>query len=1412
MNRKRKNWALRMSAYMMSALLVVGSAAPAYAADDLVVADQQTSTDETSVSETGASDENTESTEATQDIQVEKSADSDTEEASQDSESAADAEDTDADETAEVQEEASLADEASTDTEATETSQTGFGTANTQLSKGTYTVPAALMNASNITSASMAGSCIAGDATLVVAEDGSAKVTVPLQAVTVATVTAWATDWNIYQGDLKSDKVATEYTTNTDGNVDSITFTIPDKSADGAYVNMYVSAMNYSPDAFLKLDYANASVVKTIDTAALEASIKSAEGLTENTYTKASWDSNKDAIDSALTAAKTALEAKESQEAVDTANTTLTEAVGKLVEAGDSTELQTVIDQAKALDENDYTAKSWENWSNSIQKQITKAETLIANRDTQKKLDSQKSTLTRYIAYLVKKYDTTNLEAKIAEAQALKEDDYTADSWKAADLETVIGTAQEAIDSRGDKDAIVYAYDTLADAMDKLVENTADGVTVGRGSFQKKLKPGTYSLPIEILHSGKSSVTNQYTVSNYMTYTSMAKGCFTGNATVVIHEDGTATLTTGVQAITAMGVSGAASDWTIYASTQDFLDGKANSTTGVRYNAHVDATKVQAGKKKPSQISFTIPDLKQNVVAARMYIEVMSLSQDACIGLDWKNIEKVSDETSATSTVEKTYPKDAAPDTLTQLKDLKAGETVKLTEDLTLTENLTVKGGTIDLNGHTLAQADNLIRIKGDVSIVDSSAEKTGKITSEAYATSTYTTTSIAVLDGSLTVDGVTIDGQIGNGVYNNESIAIQTDSRVAITIKNSTLTNSRGKETVYMEYNEKGADVTIDGSILGKIGVGYGADESTTITNSTTGQLNLDGAEATIENVTADAGNLSNYFYTEKTSIENSDFTSLTYCGSGDLTLESVTIKTSEGSRNNALTNRGSGQITIKDGVFESSRGYVISNSGAPIAIEGGYFKGAKGSIDGAYTTPTGQILGDVTEGEYAGYQTLVEGTEPEVENPVATIYNADGSVAKQISEEKAEQALTYAQKGQTVKLNTDLEVDSLSFYKDCILDLNGHSITESSGIAGYAGTCHVIDSSEAKTGKIVGAYYIFNGNSKNTSMILDNVTAEAMYGQGMSVGSMYIINGSKMNNVTQFNAAVGGGITYVRDSICTVAESVEDAQSVMDAGVRASQYTVTKTGDRTFTVTVNELGKAMRAFEELDSSLYTKTSYEAAKAVYDEVDGSADEDVQGDVITTKAKELNDAVDALVLADQDQEITGLASSINKKYGDKAFNLGGKAQTKLTYKSSNTKIATVSSTGKVTIKGTGTVKILVTATQTEAYKSASKTVTIKVAKATPTVKTKVSKKTIKYNSLKKKTQSFSIGASVNSKGKISCKKVSGSSKIKVSTSGKISLKKCMKKGTYKVKVKISAKARGYYNAGSKTVTVTVKVK
>lgn len=1372
--------------------------------------------------------------------------------------------------------------------ELTGTVQTGFGAANTNLEKGTYKVTISMMKADDTTAASMANSCIAGKGTLAVAEDGSAKLTVPIQAITMMGQTVYATDWKVYKGAVGTEATAAEYTTDKDGNVNSITFAIPDKAQDGVYVTMTMAA-GRTQDAFLKADYANAEKdAAAVDTSALEATIAQADALDEMAYTKASWDGNKDAIEAAKTAAKAALEKKESQEAVDAANTALADAMKKLAVAGDQTDLRKVLDQAKALNENDYTAKSWK----YVQDAIDKAETVIANRDTKRNLRSAKSSLTIWMGSLEVKYDTTALEKKIAQAEALKKDDYTAESWKAAVLVNAINAAKETIDNRGNKDNVHDAIENIENAIEKLVP-VSNEVTVGRGNFEKKLAPGTYSLPIELLNGAKSDSTNQYTSANYMTQLSMAGGCFTGNATLVIHEDGTATLTAGVQAITAMGMTGAASDWTIYENTQDYLDGAANPTKGARFKARVDESKVQAGKKKPSKISFTIPDLKQNVVATRMYIEVMTVNQDACIGLDWSNVEKISDDTSETSTVEKEYVVNA--DTLTQLKNMKAGSTVKLDEDVTLTEDLTIKGGTLDLNGHILTQKDNLIMIKGDVTVIDSSAEKTGKITRERYSASSRSTTSISVQKGSFTADGVTIDGQIGNRIYNGTQLSLQDNPRVTVKLTNCTLINTAQTETIIggsmnvaFAILSNGIDITIDSCTADKgVYVSGGTGEKTVINNSTLGELQLSGASAVVTKVT---GTGRATIGADEMTISDDGFAGLSVEGTGDVALENVVSKNSA-SYQAALNIAGSGQVTVKSGAYANEAGVAVSSQGFPVKLEGGYFKGAASAVDGAYTTPEGKILGKVTEGEYAGYQTVVDGKEPEVADPVATVYDKGGYVARQISEENAALALSYATEGQTVKLNKDVKTTGVTYYKNVTFDLNGHVLTTENGITGMAGNCRVIDSSAEKTGKVVSEAGIFGGGN-NVTITLDNITCEGVYVMGMSTGNAYIVNGTRVNGPFMLNAVMGGGHTYVQDSSWTIAANDYngnplDGKALLEGSTRTSQYMINQTGDHTFTVTVNDLGKAMRAFETLDASQYTKASYAAAKAIYDQIDGSADEDIQGDVVAQKAKELNDAVAALQAPASEESKTALQSAItaakkvkaadytaasyktykaaitaaetvlngedfsdtevtaatkaltdakaklvklktqsitvsvkntknvvSKKYGDKAFSLGAKAKTTLTYKSSNTKIATVDRKGKVTIKAAGTVKITINAKATSTYKAATaKVLTIKIAKKAPTIKTKIGTKNLSYNALKKKTQVFTLGTSVNSKGTLTYKKLSGSRAVSVnSKTGKLTVKKGLRKGTYRVKVQIKSAAKGNYTAGSRTVTVTVRVK
>ena len=178
------------------------------------------------------------------------------------------------------------------------------------------------------------------------------------------------------------------------------------------------------------------------------------------------------------------------------------------------------------------------------------------------------------------------------------------------------------------------------------------------------------------------------------------------------------------------------------------------------------------------------------------------------------------------------------------------------------------------------------------------------------------------------------------------------------------------------------------------------------------------------------------------------------------------------------------------------------------------------------------------------------------------------------------------------------------------------------------------------------------------------------------------------------------------------------------------------------------------------------------------------------------------------------QSITGGSTSYTRMLGSKNFNLGQKAKTTLSYKSSNTKVVTVDSKGNVRLRGVGTAKITVTAKATSAYKQATRTITIRVTgNKTPTFKVKTVSKTLSVKTLKKSSKTYAIGASVNSKGTLSYKKRSGNSKITInSKTGKVTVKKGTARGTYKVRIRVSAATRGIYKAAYKDVVLTIRVK
>ncbi len=174
-------------------------------------------------------------------------------------------------------------------------------------------------------------------------------------------------------------------------------------------------------------------------------------------------------------------------------------------------------------------------------------------------------------------------------------------------------------------------------------------------------------------------------------------------------------------------------------------------------------------------------------------------------------------------------------------------------------------------------------------------------------------------------------------------------------------------------------------------------------------------------------------------------------------------------------------------------------------------------------------------------------------------------------------------------------------------------------------------------------------------------------------------------------------------------------------------------------------------------------------------------------------------------------ELSANAFTYNGKVQRPAIKaIGGKALKEgkdYTVKWSN---ASSTNTGKYSLEITLRGGYIGNATANYTINKAANTLTAK-GKTVKLKKKKLKKKAQKIVPTKAMTVSNPKGSVSYSKVSVSKKKFKKNFKVDAAT-GKITVKKKTKKGTYKVKVKVTAAGDANYNAASKTVTVKVKVK
>ena len=248
-----------------------------------------------------------------------------------------------------------------------------------------------------------------------------------------------------------------------------------------------------------------------VDTSKLEESVKKADTLKESDYTAESWA----AFQSAYAKAKAALEAKDSVTAVKEAQAELDQAIAALSQkAADKAALNDTVQaiENEGYKESDYTKDSWKALQDALK---TAKEVMEKDSPLQSEVDAANDALAKAVEGL-EVPNTASIDKAIKDAEALKESDYTADSWKA--LQTALQNAKTALEEKKSQAALDDAANKLNEAIRGLkkksasstaTSSTSKGNTTGSGtaaSGNKGVKTGDTANVLGLLGAAVASL------------------------------------------------------------------------------------------------------------------------------------------------------------------------------------------------------------------------------------------------------------------------------------------------------------------------------------------------------------------------------------------------------------------------------------------------------------------------------------------------------------------------------------------------------------------------------------------------------------------------------------------------------------------------------------------------------------------------------------------------------------------------------------------------------------------------------------------------------------------------------------------------------------------------------------------
>lgn len=282
------------------------------------------------------------------------------------------------------------------------------------------------------------------------------------------------------------------------GLTESLRCELPEGTDGTGYWKLTVYGLGYADYSYnFEVGTENIAKPKTAseeDKKALQDKIDEASALKKSDYTKDSWDKMMSELEESkeLLASDNPLQSAVKEQTIHM--TEAIEALVKVEQSVDTTEIEKAVAEAEGLKESDYTAESWA----AYQAALANARTALEAKESQEAVDQALAALNAAKDALVKAEEepvtinTASLEKAIADAKALKEADYTADSWKA--LQSALSDAQKALEAKESQEAVDNATNSLNKAIKALVKKNSSSVKKTDGTTNKSKTSGSDSV------------------------------------------------------------------------------------------------------------------------------------------------------------------------------------------------------------------------------------------------------------------------------------------------------------------------------------------------------------------------------------------------------------------------------------------------------------------------------------------------------------------------------------------------------------------------------------------------------------------------------------------------------------------------------------------------------------------------------------------------------------------------------------------------------------------------------------------------------------------------------------------------------------------------------------------------------